>query len=149
MSIAGHAHADPRGRQGSASTLSVQFLSFSCSFQQKSRQIIGFHPTLRGLCPLENPGSTTIPKFGGRGVKPIYFLNFLKYPMNLKKMFSFGEQPVLVNSNLNLMIDQCPIGGSRISLRGTRTPGGAPIIFQNFTKSFMNMKEIGPRLGPS
>ena len=65
--------ADPRGRQGSASTLSVQFLSFSCSFQQKSCQTIGFHYKVRSLCPLQNPGSTTFPKLGAGGGLSLYF----------------------------------------------------------------------------
>ena len=38
----------------------IQFLSFSCSFRQKSCQIIGFCAKLRGWRPrLGNPGSTT------------------------------------------------------------------------------------------
>ena len=38
--------ADPRGAPGTPP--SVQFLSFSCSFRQKSWQIIGICPKLRG-----------------------------------------------------------------------------------------------------
>ena len=41
--------ANPRGHQGCEP--SVQFLSFSCRLWQKSRQIIGSCPKLRGWCP--------------------------------------------------------------------------------------------------
>ena len=45
---------------GSAPTPSVQFLSFSCIFRQKSCQIIGFCPKRRGCPPrLGSPGSAT------------------------------------------------------------------------------------------
>ena len=51
--------ADPREAPGKPP--SVQFLSFSCSFRQKSCQIIGNLPQTQGLASpsLGNPRSTT------------------------------------------------------------------------------------------
>ena len=47
--------ADPRGGAKDAPPLGPNSVSFSCSFRQKSCQIIGFHPKLRGwLPPSEN-----------------------------------------------------------------------------------------------
>ena len=49
---------DPRGSARDAPL--VQFLSFSCSFQQKSCQIIGFSPYSEADAPrLRNPGTAT------------------------------------------------------------------------------------------
>ena len=52
--------ADPRGTRDTG-PLSVQFLSFSCSFRQKSCQIISFLREMYELAPpdLGNPGSAT------------------------------------------------------------------------------------------
>ena len=90
-----------KGCQGHAPVtppLSVQFLSFSCSFRGKIGQIIGWycphhtHTPLESLLVLENPGFPTagskiiykgelevkekaIPKFNNNGVFPKGILN--------------------------------------------------------------------------
>ena len=52
--------ADPEGWSGTPPSRFNFFLSFSCSFCQKSCQIRGFHPELRGWHPrLGNPGPVT------------------------------------------------------------------------------------------
>ena len=74
----------------------VQFLSFLCSFHQKSCQIIGFCPKLRGCPPprLGNPGSTTGFRFKNESAfyfysKSPYFYYFQVPPLTLHGVTCF------------------------------------------------------------